>query len=362
MMAGLKTCATEENQTREFSMKDQTGIGRRSLLCGSTILGAGLGMLSMPSIARAARTIRFKYGTNVPVTNPLNIRLNEAFTRIGEETGGEMKIQLYPDNQLGSDAAMINQIRSGALEMYSASGVIISTLVPGAAISGLGFSWKNEEQVFRALDGDLGGYVRRELLKADLIAMDRCWDVSFKTMTSSSIPIRKPEDLNGFKLRVPIGQLGFSLFQAFGASPTTINFSEVYSALQTKIVNGTELPLITFATAKLWEVQKYVSITNHMWDGLWQVANARKWNALPPEMQAIIQKHMNASALEQRKDTITQNQSIARELPTHGIEVVTVNSDDFRAKLRTTNFYPEWKEKFGNEAWTLLEKYAEPLV
>lgn len=335
----------------------KTSIARRSLLAGVAATG-----LAMPLVARAARKITLKYGTNVPISNPLNVRLQEAFDRIGKETDGAIEIRLFADNQLGSDAAMINQLRSGALEMYSASGVIISTLVPAAAITGIGFAWKDEAQIFAGLDGDLGAYVRSELEKSELVAMNRCWDVSFKTMTSSTHAIERPDDLKGFKLRVPIGQLGFSLFQAFEAAPTTINFSEVYSALQTHIVDGTELPLLTFSSAKLWEVQKYVSTTHHMWDGLWQVANAKRWNSIPAELQAVIRKHMDQSALDQRRDTIEQNKAIARDLPSHGIQVVNAEPEAFRKKLASTGYYPEWKAKFGPEAWTLLEKYSQPLA
>lgn len=335
---------------------EQFRLARRGMLAGVAATG-----LAMPLIARAARKISLKYGTNVPVTNPLNVRLQEAFDRIGKETEGAVEIRLFADNQLGSDAAMINQLRSGALEMYSASGIIISTLVPAAAITGIGFAWKDEAQIFGALDGELGGFVRGELAKADLIAMNRCWDVSYKTMTSSTVPIKGPDDLKGFKIRVPIGQLGFSLFQAFEAAPTTINFSEAYSALQTHIVDGTELPLLTFSSAKLWEVQKYVSITHHMWDGLWQVVNAKRWSSIPAEMQVVIRKHLDQSALDQRRDTIEQNIAIARDLPSHGIKVVPVDAEPFRAKLRASGYFPEWREKFGPEAWALLQKYSEPL-
>ena len=329
---------------------------RRGLLAGATVAG-----LAAPLLARAARKITLKYGTNVPVSNPLNVRLQEAFDRIGKETEGAIELRLFADNQLGSDAAMINQLRSGALEMYSASGIIISTLVPEAAITGVGFAWKDEVQVYAAIDGDLGAYVRGKLAQAELVAMPRCWDVSFKTMTSSTTPIKGPDDLKGFKIRVPIGQLSFSLFEGFEAAPTTINFNETYSALQTHIVDGTDLPLLTFSSAKLWEVQKYVSITHHMWDGLWQVANAKRWNSIPAELQTVISKHLDQSAMLQRQDTIDQNKTIAQDLPSHGIQVVTADADAFRKKLASTGYFPEWKAKFGPEAWGLLEKYSQPL-
>ena len=335
----------------------QDRTSRRHLLAG-----AAAAALAMPLPARAARKITLKYGTNVPLSNPLNVRLQEAFDRIGKETDGAVEMRLFADNQLGSDAAMIDQLRSGALEMYSASGIIISTLVPAAAITGIGFAWKDEAQVYAAVDADLGAYVRSELAKSGLIAMDRCWDVSFKTMTSSTIPIKEPDDLKGFKIRVPIGQLAFSLFKAFEAAPTTINFSEAYSALQTHIVDGTDLPLLTFSSAKLWEVQKYVSITHHMWDGLWQVANAKRWNSIPPELQAVIRKHLDQSGLDQRRDTIEQNQVIARDLPSHGVQVVDAKPEAFRETLLATGYYKEWQAKFGAEAWSLLGKYSQPLA
>ncbi len=341
-------------------MHKQTVVGRRAVLAGTAAAFAL--PLAAPLVARAARKITLKYGTNVPVSNPLNVRLQEAFDRINKESDGAVEMRLFPDNQLGSDAAMINQLRSGALEMYSASAVIISTLVPNAAITDIGFAWKNEAQIFAGLDGDLGAYVREELTKADLIPMDRCWDLSFKTMTSSIAPIRGPDDLKGFKIRVPIGQLDFSLFQGFGAAPTTVNFSETYSALQTHIVDGTEVPLLTFSSAKLWEVQKYVSLTQHMWDGLWQVANAKRWQTIPAELQAVIRKHLDQSALDQRRDTIEQNISIAKDLPAHGVQVVTVDPEAFRTKLRSTSYYADWKKSFGPRAWSLLEKYSEPLA
>jgi TRAP-type C4-dicarboxylate transport system substrate-binding protein len=108
-------------------------------------------------------------------------------------------------------------------------------------------------------------------------------------------------------------------------------------------------------------VQKYVSITHHMWDGLWQVANAKRWNSIPAELQTIIQKNMDQSAQAQRNDTIEQNQTILRDLPSHGIQVVDANPEAFRRKLASTGYYPEWKGKFGPDAWALLEKYSQPL-
>jgi len=107
--------------------------------------------------------------------------------------------------------------------------------------------------------------IRQQIAKANLLAMDKIWDNGFRQTTSSTRPINTPDDLRGFKIRVRVSPLWTSMYKAFEASPTSINFNEVYSALQTKVVEGQENPLAIIATAKLYEVQKYCSLTNHMW-------------------------------------------------------------------------------------------------
>jgi len=151
------------------------------------------------------------------------------------------------------------------------------------------------------------------------------------------------------------------MFKAFDASPASINFSEVYSALQTKIVEGQENPLAIIATAKLYEVQKYCSLTNHMWDGFWFLANRRAWEAVPQDMRAIIAKNVNAAAVNERADVAKLNASLQQELAAKGLVFNQPDTAPFREKLRSAGFYAEWKGKYGEQAWGLLEKAAGKL-
>ena len=128
----------------------------------------------------------------------------------------------------------------------------------------MGFAFNDYPSVWKAMDGDLGAYIRGQIAKANIVAMDKIWDNGFRQITSSTKPIAAPADLKGFKIRVPVSPLWTSMFKALDASPASINFAEVYSALQTKIVDGQENPLAIISTAKLFEVQKYCSLTNHM--------------------------------------------------------------------------------------------------
>jgi TRAP-type transport system periplasmic protein len=331
---------------------------RRSALLAGAAAGA---TIAMPWVARAAPEFSLKYGNNVPTTHPLNVRAKEAMDRIKAQTNGRVEIEIFPNNQLGSDTDMLSQLRSGAIEFFTLSGLILSTLVPVASINGIGFAWGSYDQVWPAMDGGLGAYIRAQIDKAGLHAMDKAWDNGFRQITSSTRPIKTPEDLKGFKIRVPPSPLWTSMFKAFDAAPTSINFSEVYSALQTKVVEGQENPLAVIYFAKLFEVQKYLSQTNHMWDGFWFLANGKAWQGLPADVREVIAKNLDQSALDQREDVKKANDTLEADLTSKGMEFIKVDPAPFRAKLQSADFYKEWRGKYGNEAWAVLEKFTGPI-
>jgi len=332
------------------------GLSRRTLLqvsAAATVLG-GIGA---PVVARAQQAeFTYKYANNLPEAHPMNIRAKEMSAAIKTETNGRVDLQVFPNNQLGSDTDMLSQIRSGGVEFFTLSGLILATLVPAASINGIGFAFQNYDTVWKSMDGDLGAFIRKEITKAGLVVMDKIWDNGFREITSSIRPITSPDDLKGFKIRVPVSPLWTSMFKAFDASPASINFSEVYSALQTKIVEGQENPLALISTAKLYEVQKYCSLTNHMWDGFWFLANRRAWEAIPEDLRTIVAKNINAAALNERGDTAKLNATLRGELESKGLVFNQPEVGPFRDKLRSAGFYSEWKGKYGDQAWELLEK------
>lgn len=153
-----------------------------------------------------------------------------------------------------------------------------------------------------------------------------------------------------------------SLFQALGAAPTGINFSETYSALQTHIVDGQENALSLIKFAKLYEVQKYVSMTNHMWDGYFCLINGRAWNNLPPDLQQVLASNIDAAIVSEREDLVKLNKSLEEDLKQQGLTFNSIDPAPFRAALSKAGYYKQWKETYGNEAWALLEKYSGPLA
>jgi TRAP-type transport system periplasmic protein len=331
-------------------------FSRRTLLKASAA-SAVLGGIGAPLVARAQTAeFTYKFANNLPESHPLVARAREMSAAIKTETNGRFDLQIFPNNQLGSDTDMLSQIRSGGVEFFTLSGLILATLVPAASINGIGFAFPDYDTVWKAMDGDLGAYVRGEITKANLVVMDKIWDNGFRQTTSSTKPINGPDDYKGFKIRVPVSPLWTSMFKAFDASPASINFSEVYSALQTRIVEGQENPLALISTAKLYEVQKYCSMTNHMWDGFWFLANRRAWEKLPEDVRAVVAKNINAAALNERGDTAKLNATVREELAGKGLVFNQPDVAPFREKLRSAGFYAEWKGKYGDAAWALLEK------
>ncbi|MCW5236815.1 TRAP transporter substrate-binding protein [Verminephrobacter eiseniae] len=335
-------------------------IARRTLLRSTAAVVALPGVIERAFAQKAEFT--YKYANNLPATHPMNLRAKEMAAAVLAESKGRVDIQVFPANQLGNDTDMLSQLRAGGIEFFTLSGLILSTLVPGAAITGLGFIFADYDSVWKALDGELGGHVRKEIGKSGLVVMEHIWDNGFRQITSSGKPIHSADDLKGFKIRVPVSPMWTSLFKAFDSSPASINFAEVYSALQTKVVDGQENPLAVIETAKLYEVQKYCSMTNHMWDGFWFLANRRAWERLPDELRALLAKHIDGAALKQRADVAALNARLQKSLSDKGMVFNMVKTDSFRSRLRQAGFYGEWKAKFGHDAWAVLERHSGQLA
>ena len=330
-----------------------TALTRRTVL---RTLGAAstLPLIGMPHIARAAE-IELKYGNNLPLSHPLNVRAAEAAEQVKARTNGRVEIKIFPNNQLGGDTDMLSQVRSGGITFFTPSALVIATLVPVAAINAVGFVFSDYDQVWKAMDGPVGAHVRAAIAKVNLFTFEKMWDNGFRQMTTSGKPIETAKDMAGLKIRVPVSPLSISMFKALDASPVSLQFSEVYSALQTKVVDAQENPLPIIQVAKLYEVQKHCAISNHIWDGFWFVANGRAWAGLPPDVQKIVSEAINEAGLRQRGDIKALNETVQADIASKGLIFNKTSPDSFRARLRENGFYKEWQERFGAEAWGLLE-------
>lgn len=332
-------------------------LTRRQVLAGASALP----LFSIGTRPARAAEFELKYATGQDPTHPVNLRAKEALDRIREATSGRVNIKLFPANQLGSDTDLLAQVRNGSVEFFNLSSLILATFVPVSGITSVGFAFKSYDDVWKAMDGELGNYIRAEIAKTPIFTVSKIWDNGFRHVTSSGREIRSAADLKGFKVRVPPAPPLTSLFKALDAAPSPINFNEVYTALQTKVVEGQENPLAIIATARLYEVQKSCSLTGHVWDGYWVLGNKRAFDKLPADVQQVIKRELDKSATDQRADVAKLSGSLQADLKAKGINFVNVQQEDFRKKLAGTSFYSEWKQKYGAEAWAALEKVSGKL-
>jgi tripartite ATP-independent transporter DctP family solute receptor len=335
-------------------------ITRRDLLKSASAASAAT-LLGGP--ASAAADFEFKLGVNTPDSHPLTLRLTEAARAIGAQSSGRLNVTVFPNSQLGGDPEMLSQLRAGGIELLAAPSLTLSTLVPLSGLPSVGFAFQSYDQVWAAMDGGVGDVIRDAIGKAGIIPMKKIWDNGFRQITSSSSrQLNGVEDLRGFKIRVPVTALLTSLFSGLGALPSSISYSELYSALQTHIVEGQENPLAQVATGKLYEVQKHCALSNHCWSGYWIVANRRALAGLPADLLEIINSQFDAAAIKERADLLEMDRSLQAELTTKGMTFNKPDPVQFRAALVKAGFYTQWQKAYGADAWAQLEKYTGSLT
>src|SRR5260370_215614 len=194
-------------------------ITRRRFVAGSAAAATAVAGVNILTRRAEAAEFTYKYANNSPLTHPMTMPMTEAANKIKEESNGRLEIQICPNTQLGGDTDMLSRVRSGAIDFFTVSGLILATLVPVASINGIGFAWKSYDQIWPAMDGALGAHVRAAIAKSGLVAFDKMWDNGYRQITSSSKPINTADDLKGFNTRVPPTPLWTPMFNPFRADP-----------------------------------------------------------------------------------------------------------------------------------------------
>jgi TRAP-type transport system periplasmic protein len=332
---------------------DKRRISRRRFVGGMAAAAvAGCAAVKTPEI-------KYRLGFSQPTDSPNYIRLKEMADRVHADTGGAMTIELFPESKLGNDSAMIAMVQKGELEMYL-GGNVFGPLVPVTEMPGLPFTFRNSTEVFAALDGELGDHIRSEMAAKGLHAFRHGMDNGFHHLTTSTKPIRSVEDLAGMKIRTPVQKMTVEFFEALGAKPMTFTLNRLYEVCRDRIVDGQTDPLAIVVLLKLYEVQTYLSLTDHWWSGFTLIANPNAWNALPADIRAILDRHVETAARAQRKDVEAINAGAIELLRAKGMVVNKADTSGFRKPLAA--FYARWKGIYGERAWALLEARVGKLV
>jgi TRAP-type transport system periplasmic protein len=323
----------------------------------SFLVSAAIGSASLPSL-RAQRAADFSFAQyhNQTAASSLHRRLSEMWSAIYEETDGRLVVKVFPENNHveGSDPAALKMVQSGEIQFFTLMGGILGTVVPVAEIQQVPFVFRSAAHAQQTMDGALGAFLREEMAARGLHGFAvGAFDNGMRQIAGTKRPIVMPADLNGIRMRVPAGQMVADTFRAFGAEPITVNSNAIYEALKTNKVDAQENPLALIDLFKLYEVVKYVSLTNHMWSGFNLLAHLPTWNRIPRDLQAIVDRNVTKYVRLQRQDQDAMNARLRSELQARGLVFNDVNPAPFRAALG--GFYSTWKEKLGTKGWSLLQ-------
>jgi len=320
---------------------------------------AGVGAAALAGTVRAQNNIHYRLGLSQPLDSPNYLRLKEMADRVHADTGGAMQIEVLGAGALGSDNQMLAMVQKGELELYMA-GNVWGPLVPVTEMPGLPFTFKTTQEVFAALDGELGDYIRGEMLAKGIHQFRLGFDNGFHQLTTRTRPIRTVEDLVGMTIRTPFQKMTVDFFESIGAKPMTFTLNQLYKVLKEQVVDGQTDPYQIIVLLKLYEVQTYLSITHHWWSGFTLNANLEKWKALSAEIQAVIARHADAAALAQRADVAKIDAGALEVLRAKGMIVNQTDTSGFRRQLGA--FYERWRKVYGARAWALLEARVGKLI
>jgi len=275
---------------------------------------------------------------------------------VNKETGGRVATTIFPQNNniQGSDPAALKALVAGDIQFFTLMGGILGTIMPAAEVQQVPFAFKSAAHAHRAMDGALGAYLIDEMAAKGIHGFRvGAFDNGMREITSHK-RISAPADLAGLKMRVPAGQLVADTFKAFGCEPVIINSDSIYAALKDGRADAQENPLTLAEQFKLYEVVKYVAMTDHMWSGFNLLAHLPTWQKLPPDVQAVVDRNVAKHVRLQRQDQIAANARLRTELAKRGLQFNTPDAAPFKKQL--AGVYTAWHEKLGAKCWKLLEE------
>jgi tripartite ATP-independent transporter DctP family solute receptor len=330
----------------------RTSLTRRALLAGAAG-AAGTTIIVRPTRAADYKFVQYH---NQSAASTLHKNLVAMWDAIRAETNGRVDAVVYAENNklAAGDPAALKMLIDGEIQFFTLMGGIIGTVVPMAEVQQAPFAFKSTAEAFDAIDGPLGAYMGEEMAAKGMYLFPIAgFDNGMRQVTTMARPVHTPEDLAGVKIRVPPGQMIFDTFQAFGAEPVTTSANLIYDSLKTGKVGAQENPLAILENFKIYEVIKYVSMTNHMWSGFNEMAHLATWQRLPADVKDAITRNVTKSVRAQRIEQNAVNDGLRRRLASAGLAFNEVDQAPFRAKLGPV--YATWKDKLGAKCWSLLE-------
>jgi tripartite ATP-independent transporter DctP family solute receptor len=309
---------------------------------------AAVSVCAVAGLAQAqdvkTRIIRFGYGLNDESVQGRAAR--QLAEELGKISGGKLKMRTYGSANLGSDEQMQAALVGGAQEMMVGSTAPLATMVKEFGVFDLPFLFNDEKEADAVLDGAFGEKLLKMLDAKGLVGLVY-WENGFRNVTNSKHPITKAEDMQGIKLRVMQNQIALGVFGALGANAVPMPFSELFTALETRTVDGQENPVTTIQSSKFYEVQPYLSLTRHVYTPWVVLASKKWWDTLSPDEQKLIRQAAASSRDFERKDSRADSNKAMTVLKDSGMKINAVS--------------PEELQRLREKAQPVVDKYTQDL-
>jgi TRAP-type transport system periplasmic protein len=282
--------------------------------------------------AAHAQTRTIKFANQNAKGHPIVMGMEKFAELVEAKSGGKMKVNVFPGGALGSDQANISALQGGTLEMAAMNSGIFASVAKEFAVYDFPFLFDSGKQADAVVDGPFGTAMHQKLEEKGLVGL-AYYELGFRQLTNSKRPIAKVEDIAGLKLRVIPNPINIDWVTALGANPTPLPFPELYAALEQKAVDGQENPVATIQGAKLYEVQKYMTLTNHQYNPQSVVVSRKFWDSLSPDERKILADAAHESATYEREQSRAAASGILEQLRKSGMQVIELPPAEL-AKMR----------------------------
>ncbi len=280
-----------------------TPLIRRGVL--ALLAGAALGVASLAVHAQDIKERNLKFAFSLAKDHPLGSGAQVFADAVAKKSGGRMKVSLYPNAVLGSDQQNLSAVRGGTLDFTSMATGLLAGIDKQFMVFDFPFLFNNAQEAYALSDGPVGTRLLDGLASHGIVGLG-IWDLGFRNVTNSKRPIAKVEDLEGLKLRVIASPIYLDMFNTLGANPVPMTFGEVYGALESKAIDGQENPVGVIASAKFAEVQKYMSLTRHVYTGMPFLMSKKTWDSMSAAERKIIREAAAEAKDEERRITMAK--------------------------------------------------------
>jgi len=303
-----------------------------------------LAALALCGTAAAAQPLELKLGHVGSPGSLFDLSAQEFAKRVQQKLGGKVVVQLYGSSQLGDDTEMMQKVKLGTLD-FTLPSTVMSSVVPAFGLFEMPYLVRDREHMKR-IEKEIVWPALAPLAEKAGYQTIAVWENGFRQITNNAHPIKTPEDLKAIKLRVPKGKWRIKMFQAYGASPSAMGLSEVFVALQTGVMDGEENPLTQIYTSKFQEVQKYLSMTDHVYTPAYLVSSVRRWNALPADVRKGLEEAARETQAYVYKTGAQQDEELLGKLKQAGMKVNEADKAAFRAASKP--IYEEFAKETPN--------------